>query len=165
MYTNSVLVDGNDVKLESSNMKFNEHSLTEYLEKEASFYDYFGSNLASAERELQRAELEHEIAFAEKFKEAKDEGSTDKMAENLAKLDPNYIQTKKNVQDCKLNVRKLQQHLKAWDKSHDNAQSLGFILTKEMEKLGRDRIMSPKEDLDSIIQEVDPNDFRTPGSY
>lgn len=149
------------VDIDSSNMSFNEATLTSYLEKEAGFYDFFGISLARAEHELQRAELEAEIIYANRFKEAKDDGASDKYAESIAKTAADYIQSKKDLQDCKLNVRKLQQHLRAWDKSHDNAQSLGYILTKEMDKMNRDRIMASKDrdPLDDIVQCVEPSDL------
>lgn len=160
MYKADVLiVDGVEVELNSNNMKFNENTLTEYLEKEGTFYDFFGIKLAEAEHALQRSELEYDVAFADKFKQAKDDGSSDKLAESYAKSDSYCVDLKKKMQDFKLVVRKLQQHLRAWDKNHDNAQSLGFILTKEMEKLGRDRITQQQaftdDKIDSIISEVD----------
>ena len=31
-------------------------------------------------------------------------------------------------------VNRLKNHLKAWDKNHDNAQSMGHMLRKQMEK-------------------------------
>jgi hypothetical protein len=156
-----ISVQGVVVDLNSENMKFNENTLTEYLEKEAAFYDFFGINLARAEHELQRSELDSEYTYSDKFKEAKDDGASDKYAEAIAKTSMEYVAAKQKLQDCKLNVRKLQQHLRAWDKSHDNAQSLGFILTKEMDKLNRDRIMARKDDLDDIIKGVDPQDLNT----
>ena len=158
--TDTLIIDGVKIELNSNNMKFNENSLTEYLEKEGTFYDFFGIKLAEAEHALQRAELEYDVAFADKFKQAKDDGSSDKLAESFAKSDAYCVDLKKKMQDLKLIVRKLQQHLRAWDKNHDNAQSLGFILTKEMEKLGRDRITRQQECMDdriaSLVGEVDP---------
>jgi hypothetical protein len=47
----------------------------------------------------------------------------------------------------------LRQHLRAWDKNHENAQNRGNTLRKEMERLHKDRFMDDK--IDEIIKHVD----------
>jgi hypothetical protein len=42
---------------------------------------------------------------------------------------------KEEVRQAKYIVARLKQHLRAWDKSHDNAQSMGHMLRKQMDKL------------------------------
>jgi hypothetical protein len=55
----------------------------------------------------------------------------------------------------------LQQHLRAWDKNHDNAQSRGHMIRKEMDKLNIDIYKSKQLDVDidrkvsEIIKEAD----------
>jgi hypothetical protein len=45
------------------------------------------------------------------------------------------VSAKQDIIDARYVVNRLKQHLKAWDKSHDNAQSMGHMLRKTMDKL------------------------------
>jgi hypothetical protein len=134
-YTNIVILGKEEIKLDPTPLRFNEATLSNYLETEGSWYDYFGAKLADAEYFMQKYELEYDVAYSEKFKENKENGASDKLAEAQAKCDPD-VETAKNVfLSAKHNVRLLQQHLRAWDKNHDNAMSRGHFLRKEMDKL------------------------------
>jgi hypothetical protein len=126
------------VDLDAENLKFNENTLTNYLQREGGHYNYFGGLLAKAEYLLQYRELDHEVAYADTFKMFKDEGGSDKLAESKTESFPQVIEAKKKVIEAKYLVRQLVQHLKAWDKNHENAQSLGHHLRKEMDKLAND---------------------------
>lgn len=134
-YVNIVVLGKEEVKLDPTPLRFNEATLSDYLETEGSWYDYFGAKLADAEYLMQRYELAHDVAYSEKFKENKENGSSDKMAEAQAKCDPDVEAAKNTFLGSKHNVRLLQQHLRAWDKNHDNAMSRGHFLRKEMDKL------------------------------
>ena len=133
-----IKVGEKEVRLDPKNLEFNEHTLSEYMEREAGWYDYYGSKLADAEYLMQRAELEHDVTYSERFKENKDNGCSDKLAEASAKADHDVEEAKKLVLSAKLKVKLLQQHLRAWDRAHDNAQSRGHFLRKEMDKLSKD---------------------------
>jgi hypothetical protein len=126
------------VNLDEKNLNFDETTLTTYLQKEGGFYNNFGGYLAKAEYLLQYRELDHETEYADKFKMYKDEGGSDKLAEAKTESDPDVIEAKKKVIEAKYLVRQLVQHLKAWDKNHENAQSLGHHLRKEMDKLSNE---------------------------
>lgn len=54
----------------------------------------------------------------------------------------------------KQNVKLLQQYLRSWDKAHDNAQSLGHFLRKEMDKLNADIYGKKQETLDDQIERI-----------
>lgn len=158
---NDVIQVGNDsVHLNPDNLSFTEASLTTYLQKEGGYYNNFGAMLARAEFLLQHAELEWEAFYGQKFKEYKDEGGSDKYAEARTESDEDVIEAKKKVIDTRLKVRLLTQHLRAWDKNHENAQSLGHFLRKEMDKLGTDVIKatdysSAYADLDNIVTPIE----------
>jgi hypothetical protein len=126
---------GNTVFIDPHNLAFNEATLTQYIQTESGFYDNFGGHLAMAERNLQNKELLLEKIYAERFVEAKEMGGSDKLAEAKAKSDPDVVAVKEDVTEAKYIVNRLKQHLRAWDKNHDNAQSLGHMLRKEMDKL------------------------------
>lgn len=155
-----VNLGGKEVKLDPKKLNFNEHTLSEYMETEAGWYDYFGARVADAEYLMQRLELEYDVKYSERFKENKDQGCSDKLAEANAKADPDVEEAKKNVLAARHKVKLLQQHLRAWDRAHENAQSRGHFLRKEMDKLNKD-IFGPKADnylerrIEDIVKEVD----------
>lgn len=126
------------VELDSENLRFNEATLNKYIQTEGGYYDNYGAYLSLAEKNLQNFELQHERVLHERFVETKDEGGSDKLAEAKAKCDPIVVELKQKVNDAKYIVNRLKQHLKAWDKNHDNAQSLGHMQRKIMDKLNGD---------------------------
>lgn len=156
-----------DVILDTNNLHFSEETLGEYLEKEAGYIDYFGAKLAEAEKqfaeiemEVEKQEGECERVYYKVFSNLKSEGGSDKFVESLAKVDPMVIDAENKVLDLKLKsvemkyiMRSLQQHLKAWDRNHENCQNRGNTLRREMDRLGRDVFMEKK--LEDVIKEVD----------
>lgn len=126
------------VVIDPENLRFDEDSLTTYIQRESGFYDNFGAFLALAERNLQNKEVSYERLFSERFVEAKESGSSDKLAEAKAKADPDVSTTKETIVEARYVVNRLKNHLKAWDKNHDNAQSMGHMLRKQMDKLNGD---------------------------
>lgn len=128
-------VAGEKVVLDPANLRFNEDTLSDYIQVEGGFYDNFGAHLARAEKILQYREMELEQIFAESFALTKDTGGSDRLAEARAKANDDYTNKKKQIIEAKYLVARLKNHLKAWDKNHDNAQSLGHNLRKGMEKL------------------------------
>lgn len=123
------------VVIDPSKLVFNEASLSNFVETEAVWYDYFGRKLADAELLLQSSEMQYESAYASKFIQFKEDGGSDKLVESLVKADADMNKLRENIISAKYKVKTLQQHLRAWDKSHENSQSLGFRLNKEMDKL------------------------------
>jgi hypothetical protein len=141
------------IVLDPENMKFNEVTLSNFLETEAAYYDYFGWALADAEYVMQRLESHHDVMFAERFKEWKDQGKSDKMAEQSARADEDVEKANLAFIASKHKVRLLQQHLRSWDRAHENAQSRGHFLRKEMDKLRVD-IMMEQSDLERRVNEI-----------
>lgn len=131
----TITIAGNDVTLDPQQLEFDETTLTKYIQTEGGYYDNFGAYLALAEKVQHLREMEHESIYNERMVEAKEQGSTDKISEAKAKANLDVIEAKKLVIEAKYKVKRLQQHLRAWDKNHDNAQSLGHMLRKEMDKL------------------------------
>ena len=126
------------VEIDPENLRFNETTLNQYIQTEAGYYDNFGAFLSLAEKNLQNIELRHEKILAERFVEAKEAGGSDKLAEAKAKCDTIVVDLKEKVNEAKYAVNRLKQHLRAWDKNHDNAQSLGHMQRKIMDKLNGD---------------------------
>lgn len=128
-------INGDAVVIDPNNLRFNESTLSKYIQTEGGFYENFGAYLARAERLLQREEMLCEKLYSERFTEAKDSGASDKKAEAIAKADDDVVELKEKIIDAKYKVTRLKRHLIAWDKNHDNAQSLGHTLRKEMDKI------------------------------
>jgi hypothetical protein len=136
--TEKLEFDKFSVVIDPENLRFDDATLSHYIQSEGSYYDNFGYYLALAERNLQNKESQYEKMYCDRFVEAKELGSSDKLAEAKAKADQDVVALKDEVFDARYAVNRLKNHLKAWDKNHDNAQSLGHMLRKQMDKLGGD---------------------------
>lgn len=157
-----------EIVLDSSKLEFSEGTLSEYLETEGGWIDYFGAKLAEAERELaemdmevEREEDEYDRIYGKVFAAIKDtEGGSDKLTEGKAKAEQTVVDARKKVMDLKekailkkYHMRLLQQHLRAWDKNHENAQNRGNTLRKELERLHKDKF-TYEDKMDEIIKPV-----------
>jgi hypothetical protein len=127
-----------DVLINPENLRFDEATLSHYIQNEGGYYDNFGHYLALAERNLQNKENQYEKIYCERFVEFKELGSSDKLAEAKAKADLSVNSLKEEIFQARYAVNRLKNHLKAWDKNHDNAQSMGYMLRKQMDRLNND---------------------------
>jgi len=157
-----ITISGQKIVLDPAKLAFNEITLSKFLEEEGGWYNYFGQRLAEAEYVMQRQELEYEVLYSNKFKEFKDLGASDKLAESKAKADLAVKESKVAALEAKYKVRALQQHLRAWDKAHENAQSRGHFLRKEMDKLNRDIMNQVDNYFEKKLEEIaiDPDDIK-----
>lgn len=130
-------IDSKLVEINSEHLNFNENNLNQYFMKEATAYAYYASMLVLAQSELDKAELEYDIKYSQLFNEAKESNVkiTDKKAESFAKSNVEILALNHDLLDKKRNVDLLKYYLRSWDKSHENAQALGHMLRKEMDKL------------------------------
>jgi hypothetical protein len=147
----SVKIGGQDVVLDNSRLAFNEISLNNFMENLALWYDYFSQKMAEAEAILAYKEYEYDILFSSAYEKSKEEGCTDKLAEANAKKESNVCEAKREIIGAKHKVTLLKQHLKAWDKAHENAMSRGHMVRKEMDKLNTDIVFKNKDDRVSNI--------------
>ena len=154
-------IAGQTVDLTPKNLYFDETTLSSYMQKEGGYYDSFGSYLALAEKVQQLREMEYETIYNERLVEAKEKGATDKISEAKAKADPDVLAARTMVIESKYKVKRLVQHLKAWDKNHDNAQSMGYMLRKEMDKLNFEIKGSGGEYLRGMIADKMINDIKS----
>jgi hypothetical protein len=133
-----VVVNGSKVILDPANMKYNENTLSDYMNREYGWIDYLGKQLEYAQKELLLAEIDSESIYSKKFIEAKESGKSDNYAKAFAMASQEYIDSKKKIVDRKEAVGHLKAHLKAWDKNHENSQNRGHSLRQEMKMLNRD---------------------------
>jgi hypothetical protein len=141
-----------EIVLDSNKLKFNETNVNQFMENLALYYDYFGQKLAEAESLLSLRENEAEVAYAFAFEQAKGEGGTEKLADAKAKQIPTVVAANQAVVQAKCRVTQLKQHLKSWDKAHDNLQSRGHMLRKEMDKLHLDIRSGFDNDVERIVR-------------
>lgn len=147
-----ITLSGEEIVLDNSRLLFNEVTLNKFMENLGQWYDYFSQKLAEAEALLAYKEYEYEVIFSKKYEQAKEQGSTDKLAEAAAKKDDEVCAAKKEIISSKYKVTILKQHLRSWDKAHENAQSRGHMIRKEMDKLNTDIQGRSLEDrVDSIV--------------
>lgn len=147
----TIKLGGQEIVLDNSRLAFNETSLNNFMENLALWYDYFSQKLAEAEAILAYKEYEYDVLFSAAYEKSKEEGCTDKLAEANAKKEANVCEAKKEIIGAKHKVTLLKQHLKAWDKAHENAMSRGHMIRKEMDKLHTDIVFKSREDQVSDI--------------
>ena len=142
----TIKIGGQEILLDNSRLAFNEVSLNTFMENLALWYDYFSQKLAEAEAILAYKEYEYDVLFSSAYEKNKESGGTDKLAEANAKKDPGVCEAKKDIIGAKHKVTLLKQHLKAWDKAHENAMSRGHMVRKEMDKLNTDIVFKNRDD-------------------
>lgn len=142
-----VFVQGREIVLDPSNMKYNENSLGEYMGKEYGWVDYLGKQLEYAQKETLHADIEADSIYSLKFLESKDLGNSDNYAKAYALSHTEVIDAKKKVADCKETVGHLKAHLKAFDKNHDNVSNRSHTLRKELGMLSRDIYDTPSDSM------------------
>jgi hypothetical protein len=150
----SIKIGDQEILLDNSRLSFNEITLNSFMENLGLWYDYFSQKLAESEALLAYREYEYELAFSSAYEKAKEEGCTDKLAEANAKKEQKVSELKKEIISAKHKVTLLKQHLRSWDKAHENAQSRGHMIRKEMDKLSTD-IMVKREmndEAESIVR-------------
>lgn len=150
----TVFVNGKEIKLDPKNMEFTDGNISEFMQKEYGWIDYFGKQLELAQKARLLAEIEEEEVFSRKYVEAKDNGGTEQYAKAKANSDSEVVQAKKNVVEKKEIEGFLKAHLKAWDKNHDNVQNRGHSLRKELDKLNKDIYKSVEDDFDRFTSEA-----------
>lgn len=132
-----VKIGNQDVVLDTDRLRFDETTINVFMDNLAVWYDYFSQRCAEAE-------ILYDKAYSKAFEEAKDEGATEKLAEAKAKQE---------AAGHKLKWLQLKAHLRAWDRAHDNAQSRGHMIRKEMDKLNTE-IMFKNRHLEEQVDEI-----------
>jgi hypothetical protein len=154
-----------EINLDPANLKFNEQTISEYYQKEGGNYDYYSSQLAYSDFLLSKRELIYDVVYNEKFAANKELGGSDKYVEAKTKSDEDVVEAKEDVILAKYKKNLLQQHIRSWDRNHDNALNLGHMLRKEMDKLGLelkgDKVSYEQEFKATILSpELDLNELK-----
>lgn len=155
-----IIVNNIEVDLNPDNLRFNQTNIISYFLKEGPLYAFYGQALANAERDLQVLDTDLDVLYASKYSFFKADGCTDKQSENNAKSDEDVSSLKKQIVEKKHIVKLLQSYLRALDRNHENAQSLGHMMRKEMDKMSNsndasDISFSDKPDDEELFNEFD----------
>jgi len=130
-----VKLGAEEIVLDADRLLFNEASLSHFQDRLAVWYDYFGEKQGLAEYLVARREAEYDSVYSATFAQHKEDGATDKLAEARSKSDSDVLEAKKKVALAKQRLTQIKQHIKSWDKAHDNAKECGYMVRKEMDKL------------------------------
>lgn len=148
-----VTVAGRQVVLDPDNMKYNENSLGDYMNREYGWIDYFGKQLEYAQKEALIAEIDADAQYSIKYMECKDAGNTDNYAKAFATAHVDVVAAKKALVNRKEAVGHLKAHLKAWGENHENCQNRGHTLRRELDKLHRDIYPNLEEDRTCVAED------------
>ena len=151
-----VKVANAEILLDPNNMRYNENSLGEYMNKEYGWIDYLGKHLEYAQKEHLLAEIDVDTEYSNRFLESKDAGNTDTYSKAFATRHPDVVAAKKRVIDRKEAVGHIRAHLRAWDKNHENVQNRGHTLRKEMDVLNRETYTSDQSVEDILTGGFEP---------
>lgn len=124
-----------EITLESALLKFDEHTINEFLRKEAGNYATYTAYHADAQYVHSKYEDRYEALYAEKFKLYREESSSDKMAEMKTKSDNDVQEALELVRLAKHNTNLLWGFVRSMDRAHDNAREFCFNMRKELNKL------------------------------
>jgi hypothetical protein len=142
-----VKVGDEEVDLDPKVFRFTEATLSEYLMKDASLLSYYGAKWADAAFIHATYEDRYEQAFSRKMREYKETGATDKLADAMAKSDPEVVEIKEQIRNAKRIKDLLSNHMKALEKNHENALNLGYNIRKELDVHNKSAVKS----LDDIL--------------
>jgi hypothetical protein len=131
----TVKIAGKDIELNEDLLKFDEHSINEFLQKFAAKYNEYYAYHSDAQFILSKYEDKYDATYAEKFKMYREESSSDKMAEMKTKSDPSVQEALENVRVSKRNVNMLWGYLRSMDRAFDFSKEYSYNLRKEMDKI------------------------------
>tara|TARA_Y100000034_G_scaffold78539_2_gene94401 strand:+ start:56 stop:529 length:474 start_codon:yes stop_codon:yes gene_type:complete len=128
-----------EVIIDTENLKYNEVTLGSFFQKAPSWYDNIGRGMADAEALVQSRKMEFDRIYGERFDHYKTDGKiSDKLAGARTDGDEDVMDARKKLVAAQQTVSLIKNHLRAWDKAFECAQSTGHMLRKEMDKLGHD---------------------------
>lgn len=130
-----VKVGADDVDLDPAVMAFTEHTINDYLIKDAANYSHYHAKMVDAQYLASKYEDAHEALYSSKFREFKEQGATDKLAEAMAKSDKEVVEAKEKARITKRAKDHLWGFLKSLDKAHENVLNLGYNVRKELKVL------------------------------
>lgn len=126
---------GKEISLDPALLRFDEHTLNDYLQKFAANYNTYYEHHADAQYVHSKYEDKYDAVYADKFRVYREESSSDKMAEMKTKADNDVQESLEMVRVAKRNVNLLWGFLRSMDRSHEDAMQFCYNMRKEMDKI------------------------------
>lgn len=145
-------LEGEIVILDPQRFVFTDATLSQFMQDVSLYYDYYSSKSAKSEELLTKFENEHETLYLTAFLQGKESGFSDKGAEAFAKISPDVKVAYEKVEKYKSTTKQLKEYLKSFDKAHNMAQNRGYMIRKELDKLGLD-IKYTTDDINNIVRD------------
>lgn len=132
----TVVVNGQPVTLDPKRLQFNETTLSKFMQDFSVWYDYYSSQAALSESLATKAKNDYEVKYMEKFIEGKREIGSDKAADAFAKVSEEVQTLRTDLEIKDTATKMLKEYVKSLDRAHQMAVNRGYMLRKEMDKLG-----------------------------
>jgi len=140
MMTVVIKLADKEIILNKDLLKFDEHTINQFLQEFSSNYDSYCTHHADAQYIRSRFEDNYDAIYAERFLFHRGESTSDKTAEMKTKADKDVQDALEKVRISKRNESVIWGFLRSMDKSHDDALNFCYNLRKEMDKLSKDMI-------------------------
>lgn len=127
-----IKVGGKEINLDESLLSFDEHTINQFLQNFASMYNVYQQAYADAQYLNSKFEDHYDVVYSTKFKEARENCSSDKMADMTAKTNPEVIEAQANMRSAKKNMTAIYLFIKTMDRAFDGASNYGHNLRKEL---------------------------------
>lgn len=141
-------VGAEEIELDPSIMTFTEHTLNEFLMKDAGNYSYYHQKMVDAQYIASKYEDAYDNLYYKKFCEFKETGMAVATAEATAKCDPEVMEAQEKARITKRVKDHLYGFLKSLDKAHENVLNLAYNVRKELKVLEHNTVNEKMDKLD-----------------
>lgn len=131
----TIKIGNKEIKLNSDLLRFDEHTINQFLQEFAANYNTYAEAHSDAQYVFSKFEDKYEALYADKFRQYRDESSSDKAADMKTKCDKEVQEALENVRIAKRNVNLLWGFLRSMDRSHEDAMNFCYNLRKELTAL------------------------------
>ena len=130
-----IKLGNNEINLDQGLLKFDEHTINKFLQNFASNYNTYCEAHSDAQFIHSRFEDTYDALYSGKFRQYREESSSDKVAEMKTKSDTEVQEALENVRVAKRNVNLIYGYLRSMDRAHDDAITTCHNMRKELDKL------------------------------
>lgn len=124
-----------EINLDPELLKFDEHTINQFLQNFSGNYNTHYEHHSDAQYVHSKYEDRYDAVYADKFRQYREESSSDKMADMKAKCDNDVQEALENVRIAKRNVNMIWGFLRSMDRAHEDAMQFCYNLRKEMDKI------------------------------
>ncbi len=152
-----VKVGNEEIELDPSVMAFTEHTINDFLVKDAGNYCYYHQKMVDAQYIASKYEDAYDNLYYKKFCEFKETGMAVATAEATAKCDKEVMEAQEKARITKRAKDHLYGFLKSLDKAHENVLNLAYNVRKELKVLEHSTVNDKLDKFDK--KKIDYNDI------